>query len=469
MWAHLLGLTMLFMLFTRLSDLYRPTGWPLSLNQMLVAAVFGLLLLSRQRLVADRGLVWMLAYGAAIGLSALGAVDRLATIAALMAYLHEAVIVFVLVNLVTSLRTLRLATWTIVLAATFVAALAVVRAGTGVDLGALTMVDFGNLAGAEVGYRLAGTIGNSNAFAQMLVCALPLALYRAWGDPSRGLRLVAFCSVGLMTSVLILTYSRGGAVAFLTTVVISLALRRFRLANVLSVAAVLMAATLMTPSTYWNRVTITAAYVTDTSARTAREAAAAAAADATTPPEATGAEGASNLTGVIPTSAGVAPAPAVVAPDAGSLPERLSLWRVGLLMIRDHPLIGVGKNNYLLQYPAYAAQVDSALVSSPKVAHSTPIQILADTGAVGLLAFAGLVAVVLAGAWWARRAYGRASQSAATLLVEPIVVAICGYLMTSVFQSDDYPRFLWLLLGLAMAARQITLGSKTARSEQAGG
>ena len=138
-------------------------------------------------------------------------------------------------------------------------------------------------------------------------------------------------------------------------------------------------------------------------------------------------------------------------------------------MIRDHPLIGVGKNNYLLQYPAYAAQVDSALVSSPKVAHSTPIQILADTGAVGLLAFAGLVAVVLAGAWWARRAYGRASQSAATLLVEPIVVAICGYLMTSVFQSDDYPRFLWLLLGLAMAARQITLGSKTARSEQAGG
>lgn len=439
---------MLFLLFTRLSDLYRPAAWPVSLNQLLVLVVLLLMLLRRQALIGDRGLGFMLAYGAAIVLSSLGSADRLAPLAAAAAYAHDVVIVFLLINLLRSFGSLRAATWTIMAAGTFAAGLALVHAWTGFPFGALAMVDFGNLAGSTVGYRAAGTIGNSNAFAQMLVCALPFALYRVWGETARRLRVIALVSVLAMSSALVLTYSRGGGIAFVGALALSLALQRLRLLPIGTVALILAVAALTAPNVYWNRVGVTASYVIETSGG---------APATTTELSRTGDQSAPDEGR--PESSQAKPVADATPLDTGSLPERVSLWKVGLLMFVEHPLTGVGKNTYLQQYPAYASRVDPTLVSSPKVAHSTPIQILADTGIIGFATFSVLLCVVAWGVWSARVVAMRAHGRSAALLVEPIALALFAYVSTSMFQSDDYPRFLWILLALAMAARQIVLRS----------
>lgn len=459
---------MLFLLFTRLSDLYRPVAWPVSLNQVLVIAVLTCVLLRRQRLVGDRGLACMVAYAAAIVLSSLGAADRIAPIAAAAAFAHDVIIVFLLLNLVGSFDSLRLATWVIVAAGAFAAVLALVHAWTGLPLGSLAMVDFGNLAGSEVGYRAAGTIGNSNAFAQMLVCALPFALYRLWGEADRRSQLIALVGVLVMTSALVLTYSRGGGIALLGALGLTLVLQRFRAVSLASIIVVLAVAALTAPSLYWNRVGVTASFVVDTGASTT---AVSATTDGGAAPDA---QPGGNQSGPVPAPGAAKPSEANAVTgaspqDTGSLPERVSLWKVGLLMFADHPLIGVGKNNYLRQYPTYASRVDPTLAASPKVAHSTPIQILADTGMVGLTAFSVLVAVIALGVHSARRIAVRGGDRAAVLLIEPIEVALFAYAITSIFQSDDYPRFLWILLALAMAARRAVPHRAHVAGQETGG
>ena len=453
--SELAGLAMVFLLFTRLPDLYRPRQWPISLNQLIVVLVACCLVLRGHRPRLDRGLGLMLLYGAAIALSALPAVNRVAVLSSLAAYLHDVVVVLILLNLVTSWSGLRLMTWTLVAAGATAAGLGLVHAFTGSDLGGLSSVDVGNLAGDEAGYRLAGTIGNSNAFAQMLVCVVPLALYRAWAEPRPRFRLLALAATALISAVVVWTYSRSGGVALVLVLGLALAFRKFERRYVLTAGVVVGLALLTAPRPYWDRLVVTQEYLVGSAATRL------------------GSGGAVQTAAAPADPAPVALEPVVVTEplaraepvrDNGSLPERVDLLRVGALVFLEHPLVGVGKGNYLSLFPSYAARVNPSLVRDPKVVHNTPLQILADTGLVGLACFAALVVVVVAGLRGARRRCDRAGLRTEALLLEPVELGVYAYLVTSLFASDDFPRYLWLLLGLAMAGRQIALPSSSARS-----
>ena len=70
--------------------------------------------------------------------------------------------------------------------------------------------------------------------------------------------------------------------------------------------------------------------------------------------------------------------------------ERLAHWVAGLLMFRDHPLIGVGIGNYASAYPKYAQGI---FVIPLGHAHNYYINIAAEAGIIGL---AGLLAFLIA-------------------------------------------------------------------------
>jgi O-antigen ligase len=73
---------------------------------------------------------------------------------------------------------------------------------------------------------------------------------------------------------------------------------------------------------------------------------------------------------------------------APSTQSRLYLWRAGLEMLSDHPLLGVGTDAFAAAYPRYRTPESSRLEwnSTSSKAHSEPIQIGATQGALGLLA-----------------------------------------------------------------------------------
>lgn len=69
-----------------------------------------------------------------------------------------------------------------------------------------------------------------------------------------------------------------------------------------------------------------------------------------------------------------------------SLSVRLEYWSAGLAMWRDQPVLGHGPNQFRELFGAYkSARAEEALH-----AHNAPIQLLAETGVVGLLALLGL-------------------------------------------------------------------------------
>jgi O-antigen ligase len=78
-----------------------------------------------------------------------------------------------------------------------------------------------------------------------------------------------------------------------------------------------------------------------------------------------------------------------------STAERLAHWIAGLHMFMDHPVLGVGIGNYPDAYPKYLITI---FTNSLGHAHNYYINIAAETGSIGLIAFLlFLLAVFVAG------------------------------------------------------------------------
>lgn len=78
--------------------------------------------------------------------------------------------------------------------------------------------------------------------------------------------------------------------------------------------------------------------------------------------------------------------------------SRVLLWRAGLRMLRDHPVLGVGTDSFAAAFPRYRTPESWALEwnSTPAKAHNEVVQIAATQGALGLLG--ALLVVLLAAA-----------------------------------------------------------------------
>jgi O-antigen ligase len=79
-----------------------------------------------------------------------------------------------------------------------------------------------------------------------------------------------------------------------------------------------------------------------------------------------------------------------------SRPGRLALWWAGALMLADHPMTGVGPDNFRLQYGRYLGLADP----DPRLhSNSLYIEVLAGTGLLGAAAFAFFFSRVAMEAW----------------------------------------------------------------------
>jgi Flp pilus assembly protein TadD len=133
---------------------------------------------------------------------------------------------------------------------------------------------------------------------------------------------------------------------------------------------------------------------------------------------------------------------------------RYDFWRVALDVWRDHPLLGIGQDNYA---DAYSRRRHNAF-EEPRWAHSLPLRLLAHTGAVGaalFLIFLGAVAAATAAAW--RRAGGPGTRAAVGAALLPGVVWIVH---GSVDWLWEFPALSGAALALAGAA--VALGRRRA-------
>ena len=248
--------------------------------------------------------------------------------------------------------------------------------------------------------RVAGTIGDANEFAAVLVSALPLALALAAADEEPTItRALGLGGAILSAAGIALSLSRGGLFAL----------------GVMLVAAVMVAGR-------WRAVVATIGVFIALAGA-----------------------------GYFLLAAPVAARERVSSSDGGT--GRADLWRVGWRMVEDRPLLGVGAGNYAtasIRYLLRPGQLSRSdlIASTPKVAHNTYLHVLAELGVVGAVAFLGLIGFAMASGLRAARAFGRRRDASMEMFSRAWLVALAGVLAADLFLSAEFSKQLWLLLAL---------------------
>jgi O-antigen ligase len=152
----------------------------------------------------------------------------------------------------------------------------------------------------------------------------------------------------------------------------------------------------------------------------------------------------------------------VVSSDHGSAAGRLPLIEMAWQMIVDHPLLGVGANNFVLELPRYAGgDFSSAWLSS---VHHKYLLIWSEAGFAALLAFVTFIVLTILRGWRGRRAQDPV-LAAVSLGLAAAVAGHAVHMNFDIFADGTPVLLLWLAAGL-LASPALTV-ERSARSSAA--
>jgi O-antigen ligase len=132
---------------------------------------------------------------------------------------------------------------------------------------------------------------------------------------------------------------------------------------------------------------------------------------------------------------------------------RTDIWKVGLRMVNGAPIQGIGAGNFPIVSIHYliapgALLRDDFIVQTPKVAHNTYLEVLAELGIVGLTLFMIVIIFAIGCAVRAARYAAKLKDREIDILARALVVALASLLAANFFISREYSKQLWLLLAL---------------------
>jgi O-antigen ligase len=144
---------------------------------------------------------------------------------------------------------------------------------------------------------------------------------------------------------------------------------------------------------------------------------------------------------------------------------RTDLWRVAGRVIGDHTIVGVGLGNFKSEAGDYVRQPGALehvrkIAEVPHVAHNTYLQLLSESGVVGLALFLAVALGAIAAAAAAAGRFERSGELRLATESRAVLVAIIAALAASIFLSNGFDRRTWVLLALA----PVLLGIAVARS-----
>lgn len=140
-----------------------------------------------------------------------------------------------------------------------------------------------------------------------------------------------------------------------------------------------------------------------------------------------------------------------------TLLRRLSYNLIGLDLWMQHPILGVGPGGFPELYAGPEYRWYPGRLPDPRQLHNSYMEVLAETGIVGLLLF---VTACFGAARLALRAGSGAGETAA--LAQACGMALLAFLVASLFMPNEDNKYMWILVALCCRAAWIH------RTEEAG-
>lgn len=141
-----------------------------------------------------------------------------------------------------------------------------------------------------------------------------------------------------------------------------------------------------------------------------------------------------------------------VEPNVG----RLAIAHSAVDIFRNHPITGTGLNTFYLEYPQYQYTAD--ISPTQPFAHNIFLNMAAEGGVLGLLAFVLTILAALAVGW---RRHARAPSSRSRTMMAAILAAFIGLLIHQQFDGTAISVHLglgmWLLIGALALPNRATI------------
>jgi len=131
---------------------------------------------------------------------------------------------------------------------------------------------------------------------------------------------------------------------------------------------------------------------------------------------------------------------------------RSSIWTVGWRVIKAHPLLGVGNDNFIVVSRQYIDQPGALqagyFITTPKVAHDAFIEAGADLGIPGVITLVAVLALGLAAPIRASWMFEGLGDRRMELLSRAVVLSLVAILTSEFFVAGEYEKSLWIVLAL---------------------
>ena len=407
-------LVLVFITYTRFSDIaiafHGAPSTAKSFIALLILAIFFRWVVYGERPQGwQRPVTFLAAFGLIIFASLLYAANPERTQSAVEDFIKNAAIVIIIAILLQRKQTFYYVIWTLLGAGMFMGSLSVFQYFTStfdVSYGGFAQSPMLHIIGERSGPRVAGPIGDPNFYAQIMLVMVPLALDRLWSEKKRLMKLIALWALVVCSLTIVLTFSRGAFLAMALSIIALFIFRPPPATVILISLALLLLVLPFIPSEYVSRMLTITDLFTDSGPTHSHDA---------------------------------------------SFRGRTSELMVGWLMFVDHPILGVGLDNYPAHYQEYSRRVGLDPRLEERAAHNLYIEYAAELGLLGLAAF-GLIL------WGAFNSISRAYRSfkidgmkTEADMVISFGVSLSGYLMAAMFISDAFPRFMWLLIGISLS------------------
>lgn len=284
-------------------------------------------------------------------------------------------------------------------------AVAFVAGGVAAIFSGLLSGDIAAGSGAAAG-RFEGGVGDPNFLAAGLVPGIVLAAGLAAARRGALWRSLMVVVIGVLAVGLVMTQSRGAAVAAVVTVAAALLFfrgRRFYVVTLTLIATGFMLVAFTFVPGAWERIS-----------------------------------------GIDRTGPG----------------PRGDLWTVAWRVANDHPVVGVGTNNFAAVSRNYVREPGTLthlqlIAEKPKGVHSVYLQLYTENGIPGLVLFLVVVGACLRAAWLAGRRFAALGRRDLEAMAQSILVAQIAILAAGIFLSSQLDKRLWILLAFGPAALEV--------------
>ena len=326
-------------------------------------------------------------------------------------YVKDALIALVVVVLLKRAAAFRHVIWTLLAAGIFIGSLSVFQYLTGTfdsTYGGFAQAELKGIAGSESGYRLSGPIGDPNFFAQIMVVLIPVSIERMLHERKLILKILAGLAGVLSILTVIFTFSRGGFLAAVVTLLIFFIVYPPRPLQLVIIIGLGIGMFYLVPASYFDRIL--------------------------------------SLQDLLPDQSG-----RIDVRSDNSIQGRASQNLTAWLVFREHPFVGIGLNNFEYRYPELSKEIGLAPSASNRAIHNMYLEVASETGMLGLSIFLLIIWLSFRSILSARKKFLDAGEVEYSQLATGLAIGFAGYLVAAFFISAAFPRYFYLLVGIAFS------------------